>query len=99
MSYLPLTQEAYNELEDERNAPAYGGYGNAMAQEAAWQHAQGIACSFDCAACETRADDYNAEQEWLALTDEERAAEKALNEAALADRLAADAAAWGEIPF
>lgn len=37
---------------------AYDGYGNATAQEAAYQHALGIRCSFDCAACDCGYEDY-----------------------------------------
>lgn len=47
-----MTEAAWLEAEDERTALPYGGYGNAMAQEAAWYHSQGLACPFDCIACD-----------------------------------------------
>jgi len=53
---LPLSEEAYWEMMEERTALPFGGYGNAMAQEAAWYHNQGLACPFDCARCDTGVD-------------------------------------------
>lgn len=46
---LLMSEEAWREYEDERTAYRYP---NATAAEAAWQHAQGMRCSFDCAACD-----------------------------------------------
>lgn len=56
---LPMSEEAFAEMMDERTALPYGGYGNAMAQEAAWYHSQGLPCPFDCAACDPSYDDYD----------------------------------------
>jgi len=50
---IPLSEEAYWEMMEERTALPYGGYGNAMAQEAAWYHGQGLSCPFDCAVCDS----------------------------------------------
>lgn len=75
---MPMSEEAWREMEDERTMPAYGGYGNAMAEEAAWYHAQGLPCPFDCGACLARQEAeyaaYEAEQEWNALAPAERIA-------------------------
>lgn len=56
-----LSEAAWREAEDEHQSGPYGGYPNAMAQEAAWFHARNLLCPFDCGNCLSRAD---AEDTW-----------------------------------
>lgn len=56
---MMMSETAWREAEDERTSAPWGGYPNAMAQEAAWYHAQGMPCPFDCARCQSIADDYD----------------------------------------
>lgn len=64
MFSLPTSEEAWREMEDERLAPRFGGYPNAMAEEAAWYHARRLPCPFDCAACGLESDRLDAEAAW-----------------------------------
>lgn len=79
MSTLFYSEAAYNEARDEELAGPYGGYGNAMAQEMADQHAQGLACSFDCSRCDMGDYEADLEAEWAAMTPAERLAEEVIN--------------------
>lgn len=74
MSTLFYSEAAYNEAMEEAQAAPYGGYGNAMAQEMASQHARGQACSFDCATCDMGDWEADQEAEWEAMTPAERLA-------------------------